>query len=238
MFLVRFQMFLFIHFCGVESRLQPEVPVMIHRKWNQKIKLMTNQFLFRLRLTKEKSHFGVFTDRPLLNSRRSIFTAHRMVTARFNPAWQSNLKSFRPTSLIHSDRTVELLHRPLWLRTIHFAPSTFGMHGCYQIKFFDYLTTGPLYRSGLIFWMILAPPIEIFTGVHDSLDTTKSDNELKILESDDSKADDEQRGGQEGHDRERSFEVNDDQQTRIKGQFTNHSKTILILSTKSCCTLQ
>ena len=86
--------------------------------------------------------------------------------------------------------------------------------------------------------MILAPPIETLTGVHDSLDTTKSDNELKILESDDSKADDEQRGGQEGHDRERSFEVNDDQQTRLKGQFTNHSKTILILSTYSCCTLQ
>ena len=64
-----------------------------------------------------------------------------------------------------------------------------------------------------------------FTGVHDSLDTTKSDNELKILESDDSKADDEQRGGQEGHDREGSFEVTqDDHQTRLKGQFKNNSK--------------
>ena len=68
-----------------------------------------------------------------------------------------------------------------------------------------------------------SPPIEIFTGVHDSLDTTKSDTELKILESDDSKADDEQREGQEGHNRERSFEVKDDHQTRLKEQFTNHS---------------
>ena len=67
------------------------------------------------------------------------------------------------------------------------------------------------------------PPVEIFTGVHDSLDTTKSDTELKILESDDSKADDEQREGQEGHNRERSFEVKDAHQTRLKEQFTNHS---------------
>ena len=46
---------------------------------------------------------------------------------------------------------------------------------------------------------------------------------MKILESDDSKADDEQREGQEGHNRERSFEVKDDHQTRLKEQFTNHS---------------
>ena len=53
---------------------------------------------------------------------------------------------------------------------------------------------------------------------------------MKILESDDSKADDEQREGQEGHDRERSFEVKDDHQTRLKEQFTNHSKAALQLS--------
>ena len=76
------------------------------------------------------------------------------------------------------------------------------------------------------FWKSLphsTPPIETYTGVHDSLDTTKSDTELKILESDDSKADEEQRDGQEDHDRERSFEVKDDHQTRLKEQFTNHS---------------
>ena len=53
---------------------------------------------------------------------------------------------------------------------------------------------------------------------------------MKILESDDSKADDEQREGQEGHDRERSFEVKDDRQTRLKEQFTKYSKALLQLS--------
>ena len=46
---------------------------------------------------------------------------------------------------------------------------------------------------------------------------------MKILESDDSKADDEQREGQEGHNREKSLEVKDDHQTILKEQFTNHS---------------